>query len=176
MVSYLNGNLGHAHVSSEIWGESIHSMDCMWPAVYTDCGQLNVVSVSGSVTAQWSNEQTSSSVTYWKNCNGDARNVGPGVCEGSCEQKMCLRMVQKFSRREGNDWGWARFGSPIDEQNSRNEGGFQMCTFCGRECHQRSMTAVLRSIPQEAFADCFRKLYERCQTCVVADGDYFQGQ
>ena len=38
------------------------------------------------------------------------------------------------------------------------------------------VTAVLRSIPQEAFADCFRKLYERCQTCVVADGDYFQGQ
>ena len=24
------------------------------------------------------------------------------------------------------------------------------------------VTAVLRSIPQQAFADCFRKLYERC--------------
>ena len=35
------------------------------------------------------------------------------------------------------------------------------------------VTAVLRSIPQKAFADCFRKLYERCQTCVVKDGDYF---
>ena len=35
---------------------------------------------------------------------------------------------------------------------------------------------VTGSIPQEAFADCFRKLYERCQTCVVADGDYFEGQ
>ena len=35
------------------------------------------------------------------------------------------------------------------------------------------VTAVLRSIPEETFADFFRKLYERCQTCVVADGDYF---
>ena len=38
------------------------------------------------------------------------------------------------------------------------------------------VTAVLRSISQESFADCFRKLYERCQTCVVADGDYFEGK
>ena len=37
------------------------------------------------------------------------------------------------------------------------------------------VTAFLRSIPQEAFADCFRKLYERCQTCVIVDGDYFEG-
>ena len=36
--------------------------------------------------------------------------------------------------------------------------------------------AVLRSIPQEAYADYFLKLCERCQTCVVADGDYFEGQ
>ena len=38
------------------------------------------------------------------------------------------------------------------------------------------VTAVLRSISQEAFADCFRKLYERCQTCVVADDYYFEGK
>ena len=38
------------------------------------------------------------------------------------------------------------------------------------------VTAVMRSIPQEVFADCFRKLYERCQTCVVAESDYFEGQ
>ena len=38
------------------------------------------------------------------------------------------------------------------------------------------VTAVLRSIPQESFADCFRKLYERCQTCVVADDYYFEEQ
>ena len=38
------------------------------------------------------------------------------------------------------------------------------------------VTAILRSIPQEASADCFRKLYERCQTWVVADGHYFEGK
>jgi hypothetical protein len=32
---------------------------------------------------------------------------------------------------------------------------------------------VLWSIPKEAFADSFQKLYERCQPCVVKDGDYF---
>ena len=31
------------------------------------------------------------------------------------------------------------------------------------------VTAILRSIPQKTFADCFCKLYGRCQTCVVAD-------
>jgi hypothetical protein len=35
---------------------------------------------------------------------------------------------------------------------------------------------VLRSIPKEAFADSFQKLYERCQPCVVKDDDYFEGQ
>jgi hypothetical protein len=29
---------------------------------------------------------------------------------------------------------------------------------------------------QQAFADSFQKLYERCQPCVVKDGDYFEGQ
>jgi hypothetical protein len=41
--------------------------------------------------------------------------------------------------------------------------------------HER-VTAVLRSIPKEAFADSFQKLYERCQQCVVKDGDCFEGQ
>jgi hypothetical protein len=41
---------------------------------------------------------------------------------------------------------------------------------------QESVTAVLRSIPKEAFADSFRKLYERCQQCVVKDGDYVEYQ
>jgi hypothetical protein len=39
---------------------------------------------------------------------------------------------------------------------------------------QERVTAVLRSIPKEAFADSFRKLYERYQQCVVKDGDYFE--
>jgi hypothetical protein len=38
------------------------------------------------------------------------------------------------------------------------------------------VTAVLLSIPKEAFTDIFQKLYERCQQCVVKDDDYFEGQ
>jgi hypothetical protein len=41
---------------------------------------------------------------------------------------------------------------------------------------QERVTAVLRSIPKEAFADSFHKLYERCQQGVVKNGDYFEGQ
>jgi hypothetical protein len=41
---------------------------------------------------------------------------------------------------------------------------------------QELVTAVLRSIPKQAFADSFRKLYEGCQQCVVKDGDYFEDQ
>ena len=48
--------------------------------------------------------------------------------------------------------------------------------FAGVNAIKDRVTAVLRSIPQEAFGDCFRKLYERCQTCVAADADYFEGQ
>jgi methylmalonyl-CoA mutase cobalamin-binding subunit len=41
---------------------------------------------------------------------------------------------------------------------------------------QERVTAVLASIPKEAFADSFQKLYKLCQQCVVKDGDYFEGQ
>jgi hypothetical protein len=41
---------------------------------------------------------------------------------------------------------------------------------------QERGAAVRLSIPKEAFADSFQKLYERCQQCVVKDGDYFSGQ
>jgi hypothetical protein len=41
---------------------------------------------------------------------------------------------------------------------------------------QERVTAVLRSIPKETLADSFQKFYERCQQCVVKDGDYFEGQ
>jgi hypothetical protein len=41
---------------------------------------------------------------------------------------------------------------------------------------QERVTAVLRSIPKEAFADSFQKLYERCQQCFVKGDDYFEGQ
>jgi hypothetical protein len=39
---------------------------------------------------------------------------------------------------------------------------------------QERVTAVLQSIPKEAFADSFQNLYERCQQCLVKDGDYFE--
>jgi hypothetical protein len=41
---------------------------------------------------------------------------------------------------------------------------------------QERVTAVLRSIPKEAFTDSFQKLYERCQQFFVKDDDYFEGQ
>jgi hypothetical protein len=41
---------------------------------------------------------------------------------------------------------------------------------------QECMTAFLRSIPKQAFAGSFQKLYECCQQCVVKYGDYFEGQ
>jgi hypothetical protein len=41
---------------------------------------------------------------------------------------------------------------------------------------QERVTAVLQSIPKEAFAGSFQKLYESSQQCVGKDGDYFLGQ
>jgi hypothetical protein len=41
---------------------------------------------------------------------------------------------------------------------------------------QERVTVVLQSIPKEAFADRFRKLYECCHQCVLKDGYYFEGQ
>jgi hypothetical protein len=41
---------------------------------------------------------------------------------------------------------------------------------------QERVTAVVRSIPKEAFADSFHKLYERCQPCIAKNGDYFESQ
>jgi hypothetical protein len=38
---------------------------------------------------------------------------------------------------------------------------------------QDRVTAVLRSIPKQAFAGSLQKLYKRCQKCVVKNGDYF---
>jgi hypothetical protein len=50
------------------------------------------------------------------------------------------------------------------------------CGLCRAVAIQERVTVVLRSIPKEAIADSFQKLYERCQPCVVKDGDYFEGQ
>jgi hypothetical protein len=58
--------------------------------------------------------------------------------------------------------------SPPEEHHERR-------TVCRRGGNER-VTAVLRSIPREAFADSFQKLHERCQQCIVKDSDYFEGQ
>jgi hypothetical protein len=49
-------------------------------------------------------------------------------------------------------------------------------SFASMVAIQACVTAVLQSIPKEAFADSFQNLYERCQQCVVKDGDYFEGK
>jgi hypothetical protein len=57
---------------------------------------------------------------------------------------------------------------------------YWLCCFVDSSCRaaaiQERVTTVLKSIPKQAFADSFQKLYERCQLCVVKDGDYFEGQ
>jgi hypothetical protein len=39
-----------------------------------------------------------------------------------------------------------------------------------------SVTAGLRLIAKRAFAESFQQLYERCQKCIVLNGDYFEGE
>ncbi|GBN51555.1 hypothetical protein AVEN_197288-1 [Araneus ventricosus] len=41
---------------------------------------------------------------------------------------------------------------------------------------QQRVTMVFRAIPKEAFADSFQQLYNRCQKCIVTNGDYFECQ
>jgi hypothetical protein len=48
--------------------------------------------------------------------------------------------------------------------------------FAAMTAIQERVTVVLQSIPEEAFTDSFWKRYERCQRCVVKDGDYFEDQ
>jgi hypothetical protein len=51
-------------------------------------------------------------------------------------------------------------------------------TFCRRSGNPRTCNngSAIDSIPKEAFAESFQKLYECCQQCVVKDGNYFEGQ
>jgi hypothetical protein len=52
----------------------------------------------------------------------------------------------------------------------------QGACFADMAAIQEHVTAVLQSIPTEAFADSFQKLYERCQKYDVKDGGYFERQ
>jgi ribosomal protein S14 len=58
--------------------------------------------------------------------------------------------------------------SPPEEHERR--------TFCRRCGNPRTCDCGSAIDSKEAFADNFQKLYERCQQCVVKDGDYFEGQ
>jgi hypothetical protein len=60
---------------------------------------------------------------------------------------------------------------PENKQNRR----YKQINFIGGGNPER-VSAVLRSISKEAFADSFQKLYERCQPCVEKDGDYSEDQ
>ena len=74
-----------------------------------------------------------------KNCNGNAWNVGAGVREGSSEQKMCLRMVETLSRREGNGWGchvWVghQQAEPQNDRESGKNAGTRSATDAKIDC------------------------------------------
>lgn len=42
------------------------------------------------------------------------------------------------------------------------------------EAIKKTVTSLLKSIPKEDFKTSFRNLYSRAQTCITADGDYFE--
>jgi hypothetical protein len=77
---------------------------------------------------------------------------------------------------------------PQKIENQRNERFISFKTRAKASLGIDHRTAVTRSwisaaigrrqskIPKEALADSFKKLYERCQQCVVKDGDYFESQ
>jgi fido (protein-threonine AMPylation protein) len=68
-------------------------------------------------------------------------------------------------------------GSTVDfNLFPRPKGIMKGARFADVAAIQVRVTAVLRSIPKEAFANSFQKLYESCQQCVVKDGNYFEGQ
>jgi hypothetical protein len=39
---------------------------------------------------------------------------------------------------------------------------------------EKDVTAELNPSPFEAFADCFQKLFKRCNKCIYVSGDYFE--
>ena len=115
-------------------------MDCMWPAVKTDCGQLNVVSVSGIATAQWSNLQTSFA-TNWGKLQETRETLVYGR-EAVSRKYVSLRGGKETTEDEPRSGRPATSRTPemIDKmrQMLAQQGGHERCTFCGRECHRRS--------------------------------------
>jgi hypothetical protein len=92
--------------------------------------------------------------------------------------KICGWSVTDF-------WGWEtqearlRYPDEVDGVTKYHEGP-QPLPYRIKSRHtaaiQQRATAILLSIPKHVLAYSFQKLYERCQQCVVKDGDYFEGQ
>jgi hypothetical protein len=85
----------------------------------------------------------------WRSHSTFRVTICPPVCDLVPETKPFVEMSRKY----------------VLELSSR--------PYCG---NPTTCDSCLRSIPKEAFADSFQKLYERCQPCVVKDDDYFEGQ
>ena len=105
-----------------------------------------------------------------ENCNRDASNVGAGLREGSREQEMCLRFREGKKRLRKN---LVRVGHRQAEPQKlsrkcdkcwHKKAAIEGARFSDVNAIKDRVTAIMRSIPQEVFADCSCKLYERCQT------------
>jgi hypothetical protein len=70
-----------------------------------------------------------------------------------------------------------RTGNTVDDREQvRLKSIMKGASFADVAAIQECVTAVMRSISKDAFADSLQKLYESCQQCVVKDGDYFEGE
>ncbi|GBN12699.1 hypothetical protein AVEN_38598-1 [Araneus ventricosus] len=66
--------------------------------------------------------------------------------------------------------------APADFLFPRLKGVLKGLRFSDTAQIQQRVTTVLRAIPKEVFADSFQQLYNRCQKCIVDNGDYFECQ
>jgi hypothetical protein len=66
---------------------------------------------------------------------------------------------------------WYQKTNKREDTNKLTLLAFKIIIIPHKAAIQQRVTAVLRSIPKEVFADSFQKLYERCQPCVVKDDD-----
>jgi hypothetical protein len=79
----------------------------------------------------------------------------------------------------GLNCGTRRKACPNVALSTTNLGGFYIIVHvvCSVSfCILMVDVSALYVLLLEGFTDSFQKLYERCQHCVVKDGDYFEGQ
>jgi hypothetical protein len=46
--------------------------------------------------------------------------------------------------------------------------------FSDAEDNKKNMTAELNTLILEVFANCFQKLFKKCNKCIQVGGDYFE--